>query len=128
MVLDTNVVSYIMKGDTRAKKYQPHLAGNTLAISFMTVGEMYEGAFRAKWSAAKLAKLQSELKKYLVIPSSPKVCEHWGQIRSERFAQPIPVDDAWIAATARAHGCSLITHNPSDFVGIANLKVITEPP
>ncbi len=93
----------------------------------MTVAEMYEGAFRAKWNTTKLATLQAELRKYLVIPSSPQVCEHWGQIRAERFAQPISVDDGWVAATARAHGCALVTHNPTDFVGISSLSVITEP-
>lgn len=34
ILVDTNVVSYIMRGDTRAKLYIPHLQGKLLAISY----------------------------------------------------------------------------------------------
>ncbi len=92
----------------------------------MTVGELYEGALRARWRADKIEKLKSVLRTYLVIPASPHVCWHWAQIRCERPNQPISVDDAWIAACARAHGCALVTHNPGDFSGITGLDVLTE--
>src|SRR5262249_51564750 len=39
VVLDTNVVSYLMKGGPRADAYRERLRGNDLAISFMTVAE-----------------------------------------------------------------------------------------
>lgn len=42
--VDTNVVSYVMRGDSRAKLYLPHLQGKILSISFITVGEMFYGA------------------------------------------------------------------------------------
>lgn len=126
VLLDTNVVSYLMKGHELARRYRRHVEGNTLAISFMTVGELYEGAFRARWGEEKIEKLKSVLRTYLVIPASPQVCWHWGQIRCERRNQPISVDDAWIAACARAHGCALVTHNPGDFSGITSLQVLTE--
>lgn len=46
VVLDTNIVSYLMKGHALAEQYRPDLEGKTLAVSFMTVGELFEGAFR----------------------------------------------------------------------------------
>ena len=126
VVLDTNVVSYLLKGHSLANLYRPHLDGKTLAISFMTVGELYEGAYRQDWSEKRLEKLKAELRNYLVIPYSPTICDVWGRIRAERKAQPISVDDAWIAASALAHECPLLTHNPNDFEGISGLQVITE--
>jgi predicted nucleic acid-binding protein len=33
-----------MRGGTQAKAYEPHVQGKLLAISFVTVGEMYYGA------------------------------------------------------------------------------------
>ncbi len=126
LVLDTNVVSYLMKGHTLAEQYRQHLEGNTLAISFMTVGEMFEGAFRKNWSENNVNKLRETLKSYLVIPYSPGICETYGRIRTERRHQPIAVDDAMIAATALAYGCPLVTHNARDFEGISGLVVITE--
>ena len=127
LVLDTNIVSYIMKGDTRAAGYRRHLEGKTLAISFMTVGELYEGGYRSRWSENKLRRLRDEIEGYLVIPFSPLVCETWGRIRAELRNKPIAVDDAWIAATALAYGCLLVTHNPRDFADISGLQVVSEP-
>jgi len=126
LLLDTNVVSYLIKGHSFAERYRRHLEGHTLALSFMSVGELYEGAFRAGWSQHRLARLEATLHRYLVVPSSPEICRRWGMIRSERRRQPIAVDDAWIAATARAHGCVLVTHNPGDFANIRDLQVISE--
>ncbi len=125
LLLDTNIVGYRMKGDTRAALYALDLAGHTLAVSFMTVAEYIEGAERARWGSKKRALLDAELAGYQVIHSSPKICQHWGQLRAERRAQPIAVDDGWIAATALAKGWPLVTHNPRDFRNITGLQVIT---
>ena len=127
LVLDTNIVSYLMRGHSFAEPYRPHLVGKRLAVSFMTVAEMYEGAYRGGWDEVKISAMERELKKYLVIPYSAKLAGAWGAIRAERRLQPISTDDAWIAAAAVAHQCPLVTHNPNDFRGITHLRLITEP-
>ncbi len=126
VLLDTNLVSYLMRGDPRAELYRPHLERKTLAISFMTVAELYEGAYRSGWGENRLTRLESQIRNYVVVPFSNRMCRIWGQIRAGRRQQPISVDDAWIAATALAHGCPLATHNPADFADIPNLAIITE--
>lgn len=126
VVVDTNVVSFILRGDSRGEDYRPHLEGKTLAISFMTVAELYEGAYRARWGKRKMSKLEDELKNYLVIPFSNNVCLCWAKLRAERKSAPISVDDGWIAATALAHNLDLVTHNPGDFHGITGLRIISE--
>lgn len=126
LVLDTNIVSYLMRGDSRTVAYRRHLEGRTLAISFMTVGELYEGAYRQGWPPVKMQRLTAQLRNYLVIPYSPRMCEVWGRIRAERRNRPIAVDDAWIAATALVHDCRLVTHNPADFAGVSGLQIVTE--
>lgn len=40
IILDTNIVSYLMKGGLLAEAYAPHVQGKLLAIAFVTVGEM----------------------------------------------------------------------------------------
>ena len=37
VVIDTDVISYIFKGDTRGEMYQPHLDNKLGVLSFMTV-------------------------------------------------------------------------------------------
>ena len=124
LVLDTNIVSYLMRGDRLAEVYRPHLEGHAQAISFMTVGELYEGAYRGAWGPRKLSKLRETIGTYIVIPFSIEICEEWGAIRCERRTRTIAVDDAWIAATARTHGLPLVTHNPRDFANIEGLDVL----
>lgn len=125
-ILDTNIVSYLLKGHTLAEVYRPHLEGHVLAISFMTVAELFEGAFRARWGKRKREALEAALHNYLVIPATPELCQRWGQVRSERRTQPISCEDAWIAATVLVHDCPLVTHNAADFHGIIGLIVISE--
>ena len=126
VLLDTNVVSYLLNGHTVAQRYIPHLQGKLLAISFMVVAEMHEGAARAGWGRARLDRLDATLKQYVVVPTSYPLCVEWGAIRAERRQQPISSEDAWMAATARANGWPLVSHNAADFVGIQGLTVISE--
>lgn len=49
LLLDTNIVSYILKGTSQAQLYAKHLSGKRLAISFITVGELWAGAALANW-------------------------------------------------------------------------------
>jgi len=127
-LLDTNIASYVFKGHSLAAKYQQHLLGHTLVVSFMTVAEMREGALRANWSPKRIAKLDGFLQLYVWLHSDPDICRRWADVRFERRLQPIATDDAWIAATALIHGADLVTHNPGDFNGITGLSIISESP
>ncbi len=53
LLLHTNIVSYIMKGTPEAERYKPYLQSKTLAISFITVGELWAGATYQGWGAEK---------------------------------------------------------------------------
>ena len=127
-LLDTNIVSYLFKGHTLAAAYRPLLAGHTLAVCFMTEAELFEGAYRARWGARRLGRLESLLATFLYLPASTDLSRRWGQVRTERRAQPIGTADAWIAAAALIYGCDLVTHNPADFQGIAGLSLLTAAP
>jgi hypothetical protein len=39
-VVDTDVVSMLFKGDSRALHYRSHITGRLLGISFMTLAEL----------------------------------------------------------------------------------------
>ena len=125
VVLDTNIVSFLERNDSRTALYRKHIEGRTLAISFATVGELFEGAFSGGWGESKIKDLEEMLKGYVVVPYSPEVCRQWGVIRAARRRRTISENDAWIAATAVSHGCPLITHD-ADFEGVPGLEVLTE--
>lgn len=124
-LVDTNVVSYLVNDHALADSYRPLLRGHELLVCFMTVGELYEGAYRAKWGVKKFRRLLRALESFAVVESSPDVCRCWGEVRALRQRQPIAPDDAWIAATALVYDFPLVTHNPTDFKSIPGLQIIT---
>lgn len=125
LLLDTNIVSFILKRDTRAAVYAPILHGNRLAISFMTAAELYQWAVARKWGTPRMERLEQAITTYLLIPPDLDLCRAWGRLRAERQALGLAVDsqDAWIAATALRYGVPLVTHNPGHFSGIPGLDV-----
>jgi len=46
-IVDTDVVSMLFKGDSRAQRYRGHIAGRLLGISFMSLAQLSDG----RWSA-----------------------------------------------------------------------------
>ena len=128
VLLDTNIVSYLMKGGRLANAYAPHMQGRLLAISFITVGELYFGAEKASWGQKKRTRLETILRNFVVIPYDDEIARCYGRLLAERqrAGKPIAPNDAWIAARAVRHGIPLLTHNATDFEGISGLDVITE--
>jgi tRNA(fMet)-specific endonuclease VapC len=125
LLLDTDVFSFLFKGHPLAGAYRPRVSGHTLAISFMTVAELFQGAFRAAWGAKQVDRLESWIASYVVVPSSQAMSKRWGEVRFIRRAQPISAEDAWIAAAALEQDWPLVTHNARDFQGIPGLRIIT---
>jgi tRNA(fMet)-specific endonuclease VapC len=127
VIVDTDVVSFLMKGDTRAAVYRPHLEGRIVALSFMTVAELYQWAYVRHWGMRKVARLEEHMRKYVIVPYDGDMCKAWARVcvDRQRLGRPISVQDAWIAATALRHGCPLVTHNRHDFAGIPGLELIS---
>ena len=128
VILDTSIVSYLMRGGSEAEAYAPHVEGKLLAIAFITVGEMYFGAENRNWGETKRKQLETTLRNFVVIPHDHEIARCYGRLvaQRKRNGRPIATNDAWIAACTVRHGVPLITHNAKDFEGITALKVITE--
>jgi predicted nucleic acid-binding protein len=128
--LDTDVVSFLFKGDTRAALYQPHLAGQVLVVSFMTVAELDRWALARNWGAQRRARMDQHLRQFVLHPFDRALCLKWAEATegSARSGRVLPASDAWIAATALLHGIPLVTHNPRDYSGVPGLTVISEAP
>lgn len=125
VLVDTNVVSYLMKGDSRGDLYLAHLDAKLLYISFVTVGELYRWAVQHNWGAARIAALREKLDHYVVLPSDDQTCWEWASVMTMK-GQPVAPGDGWIAASAIRHGLPLVTHNRKHFEPITNLQVISE--
>jgi len=129
MIVDTDVVSYIYKKDTRAAKYEPHLVNAITSISFMTLAELERWAIGRNWGAQRHAEMLTKvLGRFAVIESNHALCRQWAEVSeaARRVGGVIRPNDAWIAATALLYGAELVTHNTSDFDFLPGLQVITE--
>jgi tRNA(fMet)-specific endonuclease VapC len=124
LVVDTSVVSYLLKGHSLAPRYWEHLKERLLCLSFMSVAELYRWPLSRNWGEPRIAALREHLRSYVVLPYDDAMSWEWARIMS-RKGQPISLADAWIAATAVRHGLPLITHNPRHFQSIAGLEIIT---
>lgn len=127
VLLDTNVVSYFFRRDSRAASYEAPLIGQTRAIAFMTLAELYKWPLERNWGARRSEELELYLASYVVIPMDDQLARCWARLVTEQAKQgrSLGSPDAWIAATALRHELSLITHNPRHFEGIPGLTVIT---
>src|SRR5437016_3712948 len=117
VVVDTNVVSFCFKGDTRAAGYEPHLAGKLLVLSFMTVAELDLWALERRWGQARKQRMENYIRRFVIYPYNRVLCEKWAEVKRQtrRKGREIDTADAWIAATALMSGVPLVSHNPADF-------------
>ncbi|MEP7339051.1 MAG: PIN domain-containing protein [Acidobacteriota bacterium] len=131
LIVDSNVISYIYKQDTRAALYEPHLVNALAFISFMTLAELERWAIAQNWGTRKHAGLLRLVqKRFAVIESNPALCRQWAQVTEavKKTGRVIQPSDAWIAATALLYNAPLVTHNKADFVFVPRLSIISEAP
>lgn len=128
VLVDTNVVSYAFKRDSRHILYRSHLANNFLAISFMTLAELDAWADIHNWGLRKREELAAFLSNYIVVESDRELCRAFGSIRQQATRQGrfIETSDAWIAATALLYQIPLVSHNRKHFDWIKGLQLISE--
>jgi tRNA(fMet)-specific endonuclease VapC len=115
IVVDTDVVSYLFKRDTRASLYRPHLTDRWVILSFMTLAELEYWVETRHWSAQRRARLHSFLSDYAVHFPDADGCRLWARVMAaaRRAGRPIGPADAWIAATALLHDVPLVTTIPA---------------
>jgi tRNA(fMet)-specific endonuclease VapC len=128
VVVDTDVVSFLFKHDTRATLYRPHLDGKLTLISFMTLAELDRWALERQWGEKKRRALETFLPRFIVIECSRTLCLKWAEVKysARRSGRPIETADAWVAATGLLYDIPLVTHNHAHYVGVGALRVITE--
>ncbi len=116
VVLDTDAASRLQKGQlTRA--VAESLVGVTIALNFVTVGELLKWAEVRAWGTPRRAELDRWLAPIPVVPVDREVCSQWAKLAAaaERRGRPRPVNDMWVAACCLAADVPLATYNRADF-------------
>jgi tRNA(fMet)-specific endonuclease VapC len=126
-VLDTDVVSFLFKNDSRAQLYLPMLRNRDLLVSFMTEAELERWIVLAKWGADRVRRFRSFMTGFASVPSSRGLILQWAEVMAAARGNGRRIDGAgaWIASTALLYGATLITHNPKDYLGVPNLAILS---
>jgi len=125
-LLDTNFCIHFIRGRAWARSALAMVQVLDVAISAVTVGELYEGAHRSDAPTRELATAEAFLKPFVVVPLGREEAMEWGLIeaRLRKAGNPIEAEDSMIAATAHRHGLTLITGNIKHFARVKGLKVV----
>ena len=126
VVVDTDVVSFLFKGDSRGDLYRPHLNGRPAIIAAQTRAEPELWTLERNRGAGREDALRAHLKNFMLDPVDEAVCLRRAQVTDDarRRGRPVSTADAWAAATAPAYGVPPITHNADDFLAVTGLTII----
>ena len=123
-MLDTNICIYIIKNKPRSvmEKFKEYEIGD-LALSSITVSELYYGAYKSQFIEKNLLALEHFLQPFNILEYDLKASIEYGDIRAtlEKQGNIIGGLDMQIAAHARSLGMTLVTNNAKEFIRVENL-------
>jgi len=122
-LIDTNIISEVGKGrrcDRHVSAWYRETRDDELFLSVLVVGEIRQGIERLRpQNRQRAASLEHWLEEILasfrerILPVDERVAQIWGRINAR---ESLPVVDSLLAATAEAHGLTLVTRNLKDIV------------
>lgn len=125
-LLDTNVCIHLL--NQRLPNVIEHFRQHTpadIALCSVVKAELLYGAQRRPRREANLLALRTFFAPLASLVFDDAAAEHYGQIRADLLIQgkPIGPNDFLIAAIARAHDATLVTHNTAEFSRVPGLRL-----
>jgi tRNA(fMet)-specific endonuclease VapC len=122
--LDTNTLAYYMRREGGVVARLQALSPKQIIVPAVVVYEVNFGLRRLGRRAA-LEAFASMMSAATVLDFDLESADHAARIRVhlESIGTPIGQADVLIAATARRHGCTLVTHNTREFTRVPDLLI-----
>jgi len=125
-MLDTNICIYIIKNRPQVvrEKFQDFDIGE-LAISSITVSELYFGVYKSQYVEKNILALEHFLKPFDIVDYDFTAAIEYGKIRAslEKKGTIIGGLDMMIAAHALSLDMCLVTNNTKEFCRVENLEL-----
>ncbi|MBB4661570.1 putative nucleic acid-binding protein [Conexibacter arvalis] len=133
--MDTTVFIYLARGQERAQRFLPYVEGRRVVLSFVSVAELWRGAYAQQYGVARRRRLESDIAGTVVVQPTEDLAHEWARLSNEArgmspghaLGQKAQAHDAWIAATARLYKLPLLTED-SDFAGMPGLSLLLDDP
>jgi predicted nucleic acid-binding protein len=124
-ILDADWAINALAAHAAASSTLNRLAPRGIAIAWLTVCEIYEGAFRSANPSEYLRRYREFLHPFRRLPVTDPIAERFAELRAflRRRGQLISDFDTMLAATALEHDFTVLTYNVDDFKRIADLRL-----
>jgi tRNA(fMet)-specific endonuclease VapC len=126
-LLDTNSCAEQLRrgtASTVAARLISTSPGDVVLCS-VVVAELLYGAYRSAQQSRNLAQVRAFSSGFASLPFDDRAADEYGELRAQlhRSSSPIGPNDLMIAAIARAHGLTLVTHNTAEFSRVPRLAI-----
>ena len=124
-LLDTNWLIQLLAGLKETDTFHKRIHPDKIAVSYITVGEIYDVAFAYANPQAHLVSFRQFLAPFKVLTLNDAIMERFAEVRSylRRRGELIADFDILIGATALHHDLTLLTYNTRHFKRIPDLKL-----
>ncbi|MBP7585870.1 MAG: type II toxin-antitoxin system VapC family toxin [Spirochaetes bacterium] len=125
-LLDTNIVSYWMRGDANVIQRLSGKSPDDLAVSAVTYAEINYGIEKSpNRKTDRRNRIKSIAAQIEMVPFDRDAAGHYAAIRVylEKKGVPISERDLQIASIARSRRLCLVTHNVKEFSRVPDLII-----
>jgi len=128
-LLDTDWVIDFLNGHSETIEKIRELRGGGLALSIVSLAELYEGVYYSREPAESERKLEDFLCGVEILALEDGVCRTFGRERGRlRKRRTLIGDfDLLIASTCLHHDLTLLTNNTTHFARIEGLRIVSLP-
>lgn len=124
-IIDADWIIEITRGNRAVGRTVQSLAPETVAVSWLTIGEVYEVAFNTTYPQAHIDMIQRYMQEFEVLGVDGEIMERFAEIRAclRRRGQMISDLDIVLAATALRHDMTVLTYNTRHFERVPDLRI-----
>ncbi len=125
-LLDTDICIYLLNGrEPQVKRNADLVHESEIAISTLTMAEMFSGAARSDQPLLTYAKQSAFFMRYSILPFDEAAARVYGHIDGylKNAGMRIGPLDTQIAAIALAQNLTLVTHNTQHFRRVPQLAI-----
>ncbi|MBI2170749.1 MAG: type II toxin-antitoxin system VapC family toxin [Chloroflexi bacterium] len=123
-LLDTNWLLDYVGAKAAAIALVSELTAEEIALSVITLGEVYEGVFHKPLTNRQQVALDRMVTSSTLYAVDVKIAREYARVRAQLRSSGnlIPDNDLWIAATALAYNLTLVSRDPH-FQRVQELRV-----
>jgi len=124
-LLDTDICVYWLNGNKTIEKKAVEVGLKHIAVSFITLSELYYGAYKSQKFNQNLDAIKNLESKLTKVDSNEGICKEFGKLKAELERNGKILDDAdiFIACCALKTNRVLVTNNERHFYRIKGLKL-----